>query len=318
MVGRLTHMKDDGSESPPAVSAESPRILIVGNAGQLGRELERAFAGFGRVVGLDRESVDLADPDQIRALVRRESPDLLLNAAAYTAVDRAEAESDLAFAVNARAPQVLAEEARQRNALLVHYSTDYVFDGKKTGPWTETDKPLPLNIYGASKLAGERGVQEVGGNYLIFRTSWVYGPHGNNFLLTMLRLARERSSLSIVDDQVGAPTSSIELARATRAIVAGLLADRFGSLQECSGIYHMTCAGSTSWFGFAKAIFARAPELLGIKAPQLTPIASKDYPTPATRPRNSVLSNAKLQTRFGVELSPWEAVLEEVMISIRN
>ena len=311
-------MKDDGSESSPAALAESPRILIAGNAGQLGRELERAFAGFGRVVGLDRESVDLADPEQIRALVRRESPDLILNAAAYTAVDRAEAESDLAFAVNARAPQVLAEEARQRNALLVHYSTDYVFDGKKTGPWTETDKPLPLNIYGASKLAGERGVQEAGGNYLIFRTSWVYGPHGNNFLLTMLRLARERSSLSIVDDQVGAPTSSIELARATRAIVAGLLADRFGSLQERAGIYHMTCGGATSWFGFAQAIFARAGERLGVKPPELKPISSEQYPTPATRPRNSVLSNAKLHAHFGVRLAEWQSALDEIIESISN
>jgi dTDP-4-dehydrorhamnose reductase len=309
-------MKDDGTEPPAARPAESPRILVVGNAGQLGRELERFFAGFGSMVGVDRESIDLADPEQIRALVRRESPDVILNAAAYTAVDRAEEESDLAFAVNARAPRVLAEEAARRNALFVHYSTDYVFDGKKAKPWTETDKPLPLNIYGASKLAGERGVAEAGGNYLIFRTSWVYGPHGNNFLLTMLRLARERSSLSIVDDQIGAPTTSIELARATRMIVTGLLVDRFGSLQECSGIYHMSCGGSTSWFGFAQAIFSRPGTLLGVKAPALKPISSKDYPAPATRPRNSVLSNAKLHARFAVQLAEWELALDEVVNSI--
>src|SRR5208283_4692967 len=173
--------------------------------------------------------------------------------------------------------------------------------------------PCPLNVYGASKLAGEQGVVETGGNYLIFRTSWVYGAHGNNFLLTMLRLAKERSSLSIVDDQVGAPTTSIELARATKAIVTGLLADRFGSLQECSGIYHMTCGGSTSWFGFAQTIFERAGELLGVKAPELIPIGTKDYPTPATRPQNSILSNAKLHARFGVRLAAWQPALDEVV-----
>ncbi len=311
-------MTEGPTKGSPEAPPESPCILIVGNAGQLGRELECAFASFGHVVGLDRESVDLADPDQIRALVRRESPDVILNAAAYTAVDRAEEESSLAFAVNARAPRVLAEEARERNALLVHYSTDYVFDGKKKEPWTETDKPLPLNIYGASKLEGERAVEEVGANYLIFRTSWVYGPQGKNFLLTMLRLARERTSLSVVDDQIGAPTTSIELARATKAIVTGLLADRFGSLQECAGIYHMTCSGSTSWFGFAQAIFERASELLGVKSPELIRISSKDYSTPATRPHNSVLSNAKLNARFGVRLAEWEAALDVVLQALNT
>lgn len=298
--------------------AESPRILIVGKSGQLGCELERSFAGFGSVLAVDREALDLADPNQIRALVRRESPDVILNAAAYTAVDRAEEESELAFAVNASAPRVFAEEARERNALFIHYSTDYVFDGRKSAPWTETDKPLPLNIYGASKLAGERAIEEVGGNYLIFRTSWVYGHHGKNFLITMLRLARERNSLSIVDDQIGAPTTSIELARATRAVVAGLLADRFGSLRECAGIYHMTCGGSTSWFGFAQAIFVRAGELLGVKAPELRPIGTKDYPTPATRPKNSILSNDKLHNRFGIRLADWEPALQEVLQVLRR
>jgi len=306
-------MSEGQAQGSPATPPESPRVLIVGNSGQLGRELERSFRSFGCIVGADRKTVNLADPDSIRALVRRESPNVILNAAAYTAVDRAETESDLAFAVNARAPGVLAEEARRCGALFVHYSTDYVFDGKKPEPWVETDKPLPLNIYGASKLAGERGVEEAGGNYLILRTSWVYGPHGNNFLLTMLRLAKERSILSIVDDQVGAPTTSIELARATHAIVTGLLADRFGSLQECSGIYHMACAGATSWFGFAQAIFARAARQLGVKAPELIPIGSKDYPMPAARPHNSVLSNEKLYTQFGVRLAKWDTALDEVM-----
>ncbi len=243
---------------------------------------------------------------------------VILNAAAYTAVDRAETESDLALAINAHAPRILAEEARHRNALLVHYSTDYVFDGKKSEPWTGNRQASRRSIiYGASKLAGEQAIQEIGGNYLIFRTSWVYGPRGKNFLFTMLRLARERTSLSIVDDQFGAPTTSIELARATRSLVAGLLADRFGSLQQCSGIYHMTCAGSTSWFGFAEAIFARASALLGVTEPQLVRIATRDYPTPATRPHNSVLSNAKLHARFGVQLAPWENALQEVTEAIK-
>jgi dTDP-4-dehydrorhamnose reductase len=311
-------MSTNVTEQPRHDSPPQARILILGKSGQLGRELEHAFALFGPVVAVDRESVDLADASQVRALVRDASPDVILNAAAYTAVDRAETESDLALAVNAHAPRILAEEARSRNALFVHYSTDYVFDGKKPEAWTESDKTIPLNIYGASKLAGEQAIQQVGGNYLIFRTSWVYGPHGKNFLFTMLRLARERSTLSIVDDQVGAPSSSIELARATYSIVAGILAGRFGSLQECNGIYHMTCGGSTSWFGFAQAIFSRAAVLLGVKAPDLVPISTKDYPTPATRPRNSVLSNAKLHARFGVQLAPWESALDEVINAIQS
>src|SRR5579875_2515861 len=230
----------------------APRILIVGNAGQLGRELERSFAGFGSVIGVNRGTVDLADAASLRAAVRSAAPDVILNAAAYTAVDRAESEPELAHAVNAAAPAVLAEEARARQALLVHYSTDYVFDGTKREPWTEEDPANPLSVYGASKLAGEQAIAAAGGTYLIFRTSWVYGPHGKNFLLTMLRLGRERPQLRIVDDQIGAPTSSSEIAKATRAVL-----EEFTSAKR--GIYHMTCSGQTSWYGFARAIFADAP-----------------------------------------------------------
>jgi dTDP-4-dehydrorhamnose reductase len=304
------------TESP--TTATNPRILIVGNAGQLGRELEKIFLGVGPIVGVDRESVDLADAGQTRELVRRAAPHIILNAAAYTAVDRAETERDLAYAINEQAPRILAEEALRRNALFVHYSTDYVFDGGKSSPWVETDAPNPLNAYGASKLAGERAVENTGGKFLIFRTSWVYGPHGNNFLLTMLRLARERDRLSIVDDQVGGPTTSIELARATHSIVTGILAGRFGTPEDWTGLYHMTCGGSVSWFGFAQAIFARAARLFDLKPPALTPITTKDYPTPAARPRNSVLSNAKLQARFDLELSPWESALKETLQVLRN
>jgi dTDP-4-dehydrorhamnose reductase len=237
---------------------------------------------------------------------------VILNAAAYTAVDRAESQHDLAMAINATAPRILAEEALPLNALLIHYSTDYVFNGEKQQPWVESDEPNPLNVYGESKLAGEQAIQQVGGRYLIFRTSWVYGPQGKNFLLTMLRLGRERDRLSIVDDQFGGPTTSIELARATRTITEGVLAGQFGAPQDWAGLYHMTCGGSTTWFGFAKAIFAGAAARLNVKPPELTPQATKDYPTPAKRPRNSVLSNEKLYAQFGVRLASWQTALEEV------
>jgi len=297
------------------LSNSEPRIFILGAAGQLGRELRSSFAGFGSVMAADREKVDLANPEQLRTAVRQWQPNVILNAAAYTAVDRAESEAELACAINAEAPRVLAEEARACHALIVHYSTDYVFDGSKREPWTENDTPHPLNVYGASKLEGERSIESVGGKYLIFRTSWVYAPHGKNFLLTMLRLGRERERVSIVDDQFGAPTTSGELAGATRAIVEGALAGVFGDAESWAGLYHMTCAGATSWFGFAQAIFARAAAL-GAKAPELTPIASEAFPTPAKRPRNSVLSNEKLNARFGVRLAGWAEALDEVMAAL--
>ena len=223
-------MTDSPIQTAAINPSGNPRILIVGNArASSAASLNRFLPSVGTIIAVDRESVDLADPDQTRDLVRRAAPDVILNAAAYTAVDRAESEMALAHAINALAPRVLAEEAAERNALLVHYSTDYVFDGSKQEPWTEDDAPAPLSVYGASKLAGEQAIQNSRARHLIFRTSWVYGPHGNNFLLTMLRLAAERDRLSIVDDQFGAPTTSIELARATHAIVTGVLAGRFGA-----------------------------------------------------------------------------------------
>jgi dTDP-4-dehydrorhamnose reductase len=293
-----------------------PRVLITGAGGQVGRELQRSFAGIAEVIACDRSALDLAAPDQIRQKVRDAAPDIILNAGAYTAVDRAETEKELAFAINARAPVILAEEAIRASALLVHYSTDYVFNGTKTGPWIETDQTGPLNVYGASKLAGEEAIRAVGGRYLIFRTSWVYGPEGKNFVLTMLRLGRERESLNVVDDQVGAPTSSIELAAATCTIASGILTDQFSASPECSGIYNMTCSGAVSWCGFARAIFERAPQLLCGKSPKVNPIPSSEFPTPAKRPMNSVLSNEKLYKQFGVRLAPWESALDDVLTRI--
>lgn len=295
------------------MTPQKPRILLLGAAGQVGSELQASFAGFGHLACAGRKSADFANPEQLRDLVRHVAPDVILNAAAYTAVDRAESEPALAMTVNAEAPGVLAEEAFRSGALLVHYSTDYVFDGGKHDPWTEADTPSPLNTYGATKLAGERAIESTGCRHLIFRTSWVYGPHGKNFLFTMLRLAHERERLSVVDDQFGAPTTSIEIASATRKIVEGILKGQFGSQKDWSGIYHMTCADRTTWFGFAQAIFDRAGRLLDSKSPQLLPIATADYPTPARRPRNSVLSNARLLERLGIRLAPWPAALDAVM-----
>lgn len=290
-----------------------PRILIVGAAGQLGRQLKRGFADEGEIIAYDHTTVDLAIPDQVRQMVRRNSPDVILNAAAYTAVDRAESEPEQAMSINALAPGILAEEALRTGALLVHYSTDYVFDGSKSEPWAEADLPNPLNTYGRSKLVGEEAICRVGGRSLIFRTSWVYGPQGSNFLLTMLRLGHERSRLNVVDDQYGAPTTTLELADATRTIVAGVLESQFGSPDDWAGIYHMTCAGYVSWFGFAQAIFTRSRSRLEGKVPTILPIPSLQYPTPARRPQNSILSNEKLRARFGISLAPWEEALDEVL-----
>lgn len=293
--------------------SHKPRVLIVGAAGQVGIQLQRSFHDCGEITAVDRETFDLAVPDETRALVRRVQPDILLNAAAYTAVDRAETEREVAMAINGVAARVLAEEAKACGALLVHYSTDYVFDGGKQTPWVESDAPNPLNTYGQTKLAGEEAIREVGGKYLIFRTSWVYGPVGGNFLLTMLRLARQRDEISVVDDQFGAPTTSIELADATFAIVSGIMAGKFGTSDEWAGLYHMTCSGTVSWCGFARAIFARAGNLLEGKLPTVTPIATASYPTPARRPQNSTLSNAKLEGQFGVKLASWENALDAVV-----
>jgi dTDP-4-dehydrorhamnose reductase len=293
-----------------------PRVLVTGADGQVGRALLKSFVGSAEVIACNRNSLDLANADQIRKKVRDVAPDIIVNAGAYTAVDRAESERESAFAVNGRAPGILAEEAQRASALLIHYSTDYVFNGSKSGPWVEDDATDPLSVYGASKLAGEDAIRNAGGRYLIFRTSWVYAPEGKNFVLTMLRLGRERDSLNVVDDQVGAPTTAAELARATHAITTGLLAGKFGAAAECLGTYHMTCSGSVSWCGFARAIFERAPDLLGGKIPVVNPIATSAYPTPARRPHNSVLSNEKLNRTFGMRLAPWETALDEVLKAI--
>jgi dTDP-4-dehydrorhamnose reductase len=273
------------------------RILLTGANGQVGWELRRTLAPLGELEAHGRAELDLRDAGRMREAVRASNADVIVNAAAYTAVDKAESEREAAFAVNAAAPGVLAEEAKRSGALLVHYSTDYVFDGAKPAPYVEEDEPNPINVYGASKLAGERAIAASGCRYLILRTSWVYGPRGANFYLTMLRLARERPELRVVDDQVGAPTSSLAIARATAQLL------RPGA----HGLYHLSAAGRTSWCGFARAILGRA----GIATPVVA-IRTEDYPAPARRPRNSRLDCSRLRADFGVALAPWEEGLAEV------
>jgi len=279
------------------------KILLTGRNGQLGWELARALAPLGEVIAFDRSSLDLAVPDQIVSAVRSVRPDVLVNAAAYTAVDQAETEQDAAQAINAVAVAVLAEEAKRARALFVHYSTDYVFDGTKDTAYLEEDLPNPLNAYGRSKLAGEQAIRSIDGHYLILRTSWVYAARGKNFLLTIRRLLRERQELRVVSDQIGAPTSAEALAHASAEL---LRRHTPAALGDARGVYHTTAAGYTSWHGFAT-------EIARLERPdppvRIVPIASSEYPSPARRPRNSCLSNEKSRRNFGVELPHWVVCL---------
>ncbi len=286
------------------------KVLITGANGQVGWELQRALAPLGEVLALGHAQLDLANADAIRQMLRHAAPDLIVNAAAYTAVDRAEQEPVLAQAINGDAPGILAEEAQRLNAALIHFSTDYVFDGSKGAPYEEIDATNPLGVYGATKLAGEKAISAVNCAHLILRTSWVYGARGKNFLLTMQRLARERDELRVVDDQIGAPTWSRMLAEATGLMLAqclhkGTVADR---LRDKSGLYHLSAGGQTSWFGFASAIVQHHEN-----PPQMTPISTSDYPLPAARPAYSVLANDKMARHFGVSLPDWRHSLGQCL-----
>jgi dTDP-4-dehydrorhamnose reductase len=294
------------------------RTMVFGRTGQLGWELRQKLACFGGVAGAGSPEVDFSKPDSIRKAVRAAEPAVIVNAAAYTAVDKAESEPDLAWAINATAPGVLAEEAKRLGCILVHYSTDYVFDGEKQGSYVETDAPNPLNVYGTTKLAGDLSIESVGGNYMILRTSWVYGARGSNFLLTMLRLAKEREELRIVDDQTGAPTSSECIAQATAKVLAQVLPPAGIGLKGRSGIYNLTCSGETTWFGFAKALLTRSAESSGIAVPKLIPIKTTEYPRPARRPANSRLSCKRLEETFGVRMPHWEDALSLVLETLRD
>ncbi len=284
------------------------RVLLLGAGGQVGSALRRLWQDKCELHAPSSKELNLEDAAGLSALVRCLRPQLIVNAAAYTAVDRAEQETERAMAVNARAPELLAREAAQLDAALIHYSTDYVFDGTKSSPYTESDPPAPLSVYGRSKLAGDEAIQAQGGAYLIFRTSWVYSLHGANFLLTMRRLLREREELKVVDDQVGAPTWSEAIAAATVEAVAQGGANPVDYVKRQRGLYNLSCAGRTSWFGFASAI----RNLMAGSEPslaRLVAIPTEQYPTPARRPANSVLDGNQLRSHFGIGLADWRETL---------
>lgn len=293
------------------------KILLFGKIGQVGWELDRSLQPLGDVVTLDLGDVDFSDPESLRQVVRDINPDVICNAVAYTAVDKAEDEEDLAMKINGVAPGVLAEEALKLNALLVHYSTDYVFDGTKASPYAETDKPNPINAYGRTKLAGELVIQSSGCNYLILRTSWVYASRANNFMLTMLKLAQEREELSIVADQIGAPTSARLIADTTILCLQQALKEKHESVFS-SDLYHLTASGKTSWHGFTEEIVKLAsncPEV-PLTIQSIKAIPTSDYPTPAIRPMNSQLELTKLEEAFAIKMPDWKVSLSMCMAEI--
>lgn len=283
------------------------RILLTGGNGQVGRALRRVLPQAATLLVPDRNQLDLANPDNLRSAIRDSRPTLIINAAAYTAVDRAETEAGLAMSVNGVAPGVLAEEAKRLDAVLVHYSTDYVFDGSKSGAYGETDTPNPLNVYGKTKLAGERAIQAANATHYILRTSWVYAAEGANFMNTVLRLAHERPELRIVDDQVGAPTWATAIAAMTVQILGQ------DSKYPRYGLYHLTATGAVTWHGFAQAILDEAQELSGATPPRLTPITTAEYPLPAQRPANSRLDTARFTSTFGITPAPWRDMLKQCL-----
>ena len=298
----------------PFQPLNTPRFLITGANGQLGFELQRALAPLGEVVAFARDACDLSSPDSIRAAVRAAKPDVIFNTGAYTAVDKAESEPDLAHSINAVAPGIIGEEAAKIGALVIHYSTDYVFDGTKPKAYLENDTPNPLGVYGKTKLGGERALSASGAMHLIFRTSWVYGLHGKNFIKTILRLASERSELKIVADQFGAPTGAALLADVSAHVAARYL--REGADSFPFGLYHLVASGETSWHGFAQHIVAKAIgadwKLQGTPD-HILPITTSEYPTPAARPANSRLNTSKFSEAFGFQLPDWRNAVDKVM-----
>jgi dTDP-4-dehydrorhamnose reductase len=289
---------------------ENPHLLLIGRIGQVGWELRRTLAPLARITCVDFPDIDLTHGDSIRRWVRETQPNVVVNAAAYTAVDKAESDSDTAMKINGVAPGILAEEAKKLGALLVHYSTDYVFDGTKTEPYIETDAPNPLGAYGRTKLAGDESVRSVGGAHLIFRLCWVYGARGQNFMLTMMRLAREREKLQVVGDQVGCPTWSRMIAETTALALKQALAMR--DWAALIGTYHLASSGVTSWHGFAQAIINLMPAG-GKKCSVVEAITTPEYPTPARRPAYSVLNCDKLQRTFDLRLPHWEESLKQAI-----
>jgi dTDP-4-dehydrorhamnose reductase len=288
------------------------RLLVTGRDGQVGWELQRALAPLGEVIACSRAEMDLSQPQSLRDKLRSIKPDWIVNAAAYTAVDKAEQEEVLATTINGEAPGVLAEEAKKLGAGFVHFSTDYVFDGTKATPYAETDPTNPLGAYGRSKLAGEKSVQAAGGRSWIFRTSWVYAPRGKNFMLTILRLAKERPRLRVVADQFGAPTTAKLIAETTAAFIGKQIKQA-----SDAGLYHLTAGGRTSWHGFAEAIVKGGAARGLCNDVPIDPITTAEYPLPAKRPGNSVMDSKRLQEAFGLVMPAWrsglDACLDELM-----
>jgi len=302
-----------------------PTILLTGKTGQLGSDLNRLLPKLGEVIAPERNELDLREPEQIRRILRNANPQLVVNAAAYTAVDAAETDQATALAVNAEAPRLLALEAKKVGAMLVHFSTDYVFDGSTKAPYEETDATNPINVYGKTKLAGEEAIRDSGAAHLIFRTAWIYATRGRNFLLTILRLATEREELKIVRDQIGAPTCAADIAAATAKILTNIYGrNDDAAFSKVSGTYHMTAAGETTWYDFTKAILEearRAPQNLPwlasatkgrpLIARHVVPISTEEFRSPTRRPAYSVLSNARLKQVFGVTLPDWRTQLHQ-------
>lgn len=296
------------------MAVRTRRILLTGAGGQLGRELRTALSILGEVTGIARRDLDLSDTTAIQTCVRSIRPDLIVNAAAYTRVDQAEVDSKRAMAVNGVAPGTLAEEAASAGVPTVHYSTDYVFDGRSTIPYRELDAPAPQNVYGATKLTGEQAIAATGADHLILRTSWLYGAHGENFVRTILRLAREREELAIVADQVGAPTWCRVLAQYTAAALAQCqTAEGFRLSASQGGVFHLSAAGKTTWHAFAEAILVRDPTRQDQRVRQLRPITSAEYPTAATRPHYSILDNSRARRAFGLAMPDWASQLDAFM-----
>jgi len=293
------------------MSIRKPQLIIIGKNGQIGWELHKLLNAEGNVKALGRDEIDLADEQAIRDMIRHLKPDIVVNAAAYTMVDRAEDEPESAMAVNGRAPGILAEEVKRMNALLVHYSTDYVFDGTKTTPYTENDLPNPMNVYGKTKLLGEQAIESVGGRFLILRISWIYGLRGRNFLSTILRLSKEKKELKVVTDQIGAPTWSWEVANATAHMLT-----RNEKYDYKSGIYHLSAAGETSWYGFTKAILTEISDA-GHQVPNLQPVPTAQFPVKAKRPAYSVLSNVKTNRELDLALPDWDKSLAKAMSDVK-
>ncbi|GCL39364.1 dTDP-4-dehydrorhamnose reductase [Sphaerospermopsis reniformis] len=291
------------------------KILLTGVSGQVGWELQRTLMTMGDVISVGRNQLDLAQPDTISATIRDIKPDLIVNPAAYTAVDKAESEPDLAMSINGVAPGIIAEEAKRLGSAIIHYSTDYVFDGNNSLPYQEDELKNPQNVYGKTKLAGEEAITSVGVNHIIFRTSWVYGLRGKNFLLTMQRLAKEREEIKVVDDQIGAPTWSRIIAEITAQVITQGQNNLTDFLANKGGIYNLSPSGKTSWYGFAKAIFNDDFPNNERKLKRLIPITTPEYPTPASRPAFSLLDNQKFSDTFGLKMPEWDQVLKLVIDS---